>query len=137
MSVCLSKGLGAPVGSLVVTSRQLAAEARVLRRRLGGGMRQAGILAAAGLFALEHHVERLAEDHAHAALIGERLGVATQTNIVPVEVKDARAFAAAAAEQGVLVGVVGPTRARLVTHLDVDEAGARKAADVVASLVGV
>ena len=137
MSVCLSKGLGAPVGSLVVTSRELAGVARVLRRRLGGGMRQAGILAAAGLFALEHHLERLAEDHAHAALIGERLGVATETNIVPVEVKDARAFAAAAAEQGVLVGVVGPSRIRLVTHLGVDEAGARKAADVVASLVGV
>jgi threonine aldolase len=135
MSVCLSKGLGAPVGSLVVTSRELAGVARVLRRRLGGGMRQAGILAAAGLFALEHHLERLAEDHAHAALIGERLGVATETNIVPVEVKDARAFAAAAAEQGVLVGVVGPSRIRLVTHLGVDEAGARKAADVVASLL--
>jgi threonine aldolase len=137
MSVCLSKGLGAPVGSLVVTSAERAREARVLRRRLGGGMRQAGILAAAGLFALEHHIERLAEDHAHAALIGQRLGVATETNIVPVDVKDARALAAAAADQGVLVGVVGPTRIRLVTHLDVDEAGARRAADVVASLVGV
>jgi threonine aldolase len=135
LSVCLSKGLGAPVGSLVVTSGERAAQARVLRRRLGGGMRQAGVLAAAGLFALEHNLERLAEDHAHAALIAERLGVATETNIVPVEVKDARAFAAAAAQQGVLVGVVGPTRIRLVTHLDVDDVGARQAADVVASLL--
>ena len=135
LSVCLSKGLGAPVGSVVVTSRELAREARVLRRRLGGGMRQAGILAAAGLFALDHHVERLADDHAHAALIGEQLGVRTETNIVPVEVKDARVFAAAAADQGVLVGVVGPTRIRLVTHLDVDEVGARRAAEVVASLL--
>ena len=135
LSVCLSKGLGAPVGSLVVTSRERAVEARVLRRRLGGGMRQAGVLAAAGLHALDHHVARLADDHAHAAVIGARLGVATETNIVPVEVQDARAFAAAAADRGVLVGVVGPTRVRLVTHLDVDEAGARRAADVVASLL--
>jgi threonine aldolase len=137
LSVCLSKGLGAPVGSVVVTSSERAKEARVLRRRLGGGMRQAGILAAAGLYALDHHLERLAEDHANAALIGERLGVRTETNIVPVDVHDAPVVAAAAAEQGVRVGVVGPTRIRLVTHLDVDEAGARKAADVVASLVGV
>ena len=137
LSVCLSKGLGAPVGSLVVTSHELAREARVFRRRLGGGMRQAGILAAAGLYALDHHVERLAEDHAHAAVLGDRLGVATETNIVPIEVRDARSFAAAAADEGVLVGVVGPTRVRLVTHLGVDAASVRRAADVVSSLVSV
>jgi threonine aldolase len=137
LSVCLSKGLGAPVGSVVVTSQELAREARVLRRRLGGGMRQAGILAAAGRYALERHVARLAEDHEHAALIGARLGVATETNIVSVDVRDARTFAAAAADHGVLVGVVGPTRIRLVTHLDVDTDGAKRAAEVVASLVGV
>ncbi len=136
LSVCLSKGLGAPVGSLVVTSRELAQEARVFRRRLGGGMRQAGVLAAAGRYALAHHLERLADDHARAALLGDKLGVPTQTNIVPLVVPDARAFAAAAKDLGVLVGVVGPTRVRLVTHLDVDDAGVQHAADVLAGLLG-
>lgn len=135
LSVCLSKGLGAPVGSLVVTSRELAVEARVLRRRLGGGMRQAGVLAAAGRYALAHHLSRLAEDHARAALLGERLGVRTETNIVPLQVDDSRRFAAAAKDLGVLVGVVGPSRVRLVTHLGVDDAGVRHAADVVAGLL--
>ena len=85
LSVCLSKGLGAPVGSLVVTSAERAAEARVMRRRLGGGMRQAGILAAAGSYALDHHLERLAEDHEHARLLAEACGVdpaSVETNIV-------------------------------------------------------
>ncbi len=135
LSVCLSKGLGAPVGSVVVTSAALAQEARVLRKRLGGGMRQAGILAAAGLFALEHQLERLAEDHARAAALGAQLGVETETNIVPLTVPDARAFAAAARERGVLLGVVGPTRVRMVLHLDVDDAGLGHAADVVRSLL--
>ena len=136
LSVCLSKGLGAPVGSVVVTDTARAAEARVLRKRLGGGMRQAGVLAAAGAYALAHHIDRLAEDHRRAALIGAALGVATvATNIVPVQVPDARALAAAAREQGVLISVVGPQRVRLVTHLDVDDAAATRAADVVASLL--
>lgn len=134
LSVCLSKGLGAPVGSLVVTDAQRAAEARVVRKRLGGGMRQAGVLAAAGQYVVEHHLERLADDHRRAALIGEPVGVRPETNIVPLDVPDAPAFAAAAREQGVLVSVVGPRRVRLVTHLDVDDAGARRAADVVARL---
>ncbi|MCW2598199.1 MAG: threonine aldolase [Frankiales bacterium] len=135
LSVCLSKGLGAPVGSVIVTSAALAAEARVLRKRLGGGMRQAGILAAAGLFAVDHQLERLAEDHARAATLGAQLGVTPQTNIVPLTVPDARVFAAAAREQGVLLGVVGPTRVRMVLHLDVDDVGVRHAADVLRSLL--
>ncbi|MBC7374981.1 MAG: PLP-dependent transferase [Frankiales bacterium] len=136
LSVCLSKGLGAPVGSVVVTDAARAAQARVLRKRLGGGMRQAGVLAAAGSYALAHHIERLAEDHRRAALIGSALGITTvATNIVPVQVPDARALAAAAREQGVLISVVGPQRVRLVTHLDVDDAGATRAAEVVASLL--
>jgi threonine aldolase len=135
LSVCLSKGLGAPVGSLVVTSATRAVEARVLRKRLGGGMRQAGILAAAGLFALEHQLERLAEDHERAARLGALLDVKTETNIVPLTVRDARAFADAARKQGVLMGVVGPTRVRMVTHLDVDDAGIAHAGDVVRSLL--
>ena len=135
LSVCLSKGLGAPVGSVVVTTAERAATARVLRKRLGGGMRQAGILAAAGIFALDHQLERLAQDHDRAARLGAALGVQTWTNIVPVEVPDARSLAAAAAEQGVLVSVVGPQRIRLVTHLDVDDAGIDRAADVVGRLL--
>lgn len=135
LSVCLSKGLGAPVGSLVVTDAARAQEARVLRKRLGGGMRQAGILAAAGLFALEHQLERLAEDHERAAAIGCALGVTTETNIVPIAVPDARAFAAGARDQGVLLSVVGPQRVRLLTHLDIDDAGAQRAATVVARLL--
>jgi threonine aldolase len=137
LSVCLSKGLGAPVGSLVVTSHELAREARSFRRRLGGGMRQAGVLAAAGRYALDHHVERLAEDHARAAFLASRVDVVAETNIVPVTVPDARVFAARAKEEGVLVGVVGPHRVRLVTHLGVDDVEVRFAADVVSSLLSL
>ncbi len=136
LSVCLSKGLGAPIGSVVVCSSADADRARVVRKRLGGGMRQAGVVAAAGLHALHHHVERLAEDHRRAAVIGSLLGVPTETNIVPVEVPDALVLVRDAREQGVLLSVVGPTRVRLVTHLDVDDAGARRAGEVVARLLG-
>jgi threonine aldolase len=135
LSVCLSKGLGAPVGSLVVTDAERAREARVLRKRLGGGMRQAGILAAAGAYGLQHHVDRLADDHRRAAQIGALLGVPVETNIVPVAVPDAVALATAARDQGVLLSVVGPTRVRLVTHLGVDDEGARRAGEVVAGLL--
>ncbi|MCW2679623.1 MAG: L-allo-threonine aldolase [Frankiales bacterium] len=138
LSVCLSKGLGAPVGSLVVTDATRAKEARILRKRLGGGMRQAGVLAAAGSYALDHHVERLAEDHRRAQSIADALGVGpVETNIVPLEVADAPALAAAAREQGVLISVVGPKKVRLVTHLDVDDAGATRAAGVVGGVLGV
>jgi len=139
LSVCLSKGLGAPVGSLIVTDSARAAEARVLRKRLGGGMRQAGIIAAAGLYALDHHVDRLAEDHERARLIGDAIGVEPATNIVPVDLTgrahDGPQLAAAAREQGVLLSVVGPRSVRLVTHLDIDDDGAKRAADVLARLL--
>jgi threonine aldolase len=135
LSVCLSKGLGAPAGSVVVTDAARAAEARVLRKRLGGGMRQVGVLAAAGSYALDHHLDRLADDHRRALLIGERLGVAVETNIVPLQVADPLALARAAKAAGVLLSVVGPRTVRLVTHLDVDDAGATKAAEVVAGLL--
>jgi threonine aldolase len=134
LSVCLSKGLGAPVGSLVVTDAARAAQARVLRKRLGGGMRQAGILAAAGLYALDHHVERLADDHRRAADIGALLGVTPETNIVPLEVPDAVALASAAREQDVLLSVVGSRKVRLVTHLGITDDDARRAGEVVARL---
>ena len=102
MAVCLSKGLGAPVGSLMVGTADAIAEARVWRKRMGGGMRQVGILAAAGLHALDHHVERLADDHAHARLLAEACGVdpdTVDTNIVVVDRADAAAFVAAAARR--------------------------------------
>jgi threonine aldolase len=139
MAVCLSKGLGAPVGSLMIGSRDAVAEARIWRKRMGGGMRQVGILAAAGLHALDHHVERLADDHAHARLLAEACGVdpeGVDTNIVVVHRSDAADFVAAAREEGVLVATVGPTAVRLVTHLDVSDADAERAAAVLARLAG-
>jgi len=139
MAVCLSKGLGAPVGSLLIGSRDTVAEARVWRKRMGGGMRQAGILAAAGLHALDHHLDRLADDHTHARLLAEACGVdpaTVDTNIVVVERHDAADFVARAREAGVLVGTVGPTVVRLVTHLDVSRAEAEKAAGALAGLSG-
>ncbi|CAA9382054.1 MAG: Low-specificity L-threonine aldolase [uncultured Nocardioides sp.] len=137
LTVCLSKGLGAPVGSLVVGSADAIAEARVWRKRLGGGMRQTGILAAAGLHALDHHVERLAVDHDHAKVLAEACGVDptdVDTNIVVLPHADAASFVAAAAEAGVRVAAVGPRVVRLVTHLDVSRADVDAAAAILARL---
>jgi threonine aldolase len=138
LAVCLSKGLGAPVGSLVVGTSQAVAEARVWRKRMGGGMRQVGILAAAGLHALDHHVERLAADHEHARVLADACGAdptAVETNIVVVEVPDAPAVVAAAREHDVLVSAVGPRALRMVTHLDVDAEQVDAAASVLAKVV--
>ncbi|HEY3016487.1 MAG TPA: GntG family PLP-dependent aldolase [Nocardioides sp.] len=137
LAVCLSKGLGAPVGSLLVGSQAAMHESRVWRKRMGGGMRQVGILAAAGLYALDHHLERLADDHAHARLLAEALGVDPElvdTNIVVVDRDDAADFVARAAERDVRVATVGPRAVRLVTHLDADRAAVERAAQVLASL---
>ena len=139
MAVCLSKGLGAPVGSLMLGSAEQVAEARVRRKRMGGGMRQVGVLAAAGLHALDHHLDRLAEDHEHAEILAEACGIDPQlveTNIVVVDVPDAAAVVAAAREQGVLLGAVGARKVRLLTHLDVDRAAVQQAAKVLAEVVG-
>ncbi|GAA3171348.1 low-specificity L-threonine aldolase [Blastococcus jejuensis] len=138
VSVCLSKGLGAPVGSVLVSSSERIAAARLWRKRLGGGMRQAGVLAAAGIYALDHHYDRLAEDHEHARLLAERLGVdpaSVETNMVVLDDVAAPVVAQAAKAQGVLVSQVSPRRIRLVTHLDVDRAGVDRAAAVLASLL--
>ncbi|MEJ7630037.1 MAG: low specificity L-threonine aldolase [Nocardioidaceae bacterium] len=135
MSVCLSKGLGAPVGSLMLASRERIEVARVWRKRLGGGWRQAGILAAAGLFALDHHIERLADDHDNAALLARAAGVPTadvETNIVVIPTSDAGALVRRCAAEGVLVGAVGQHVVRAVTHLGVSNEQAREAADVLA-----
>lgn len=139
LAVCLSKGLGAPVGSLVVGTAYAMAEARVRRKRMGGGMRQSGMLAAAGLHALDHHIERLAEDHDNARLIAEACGVdptSVATNVVVVDVDDAARVVSQAAEAGVLIGAVGTTRVRLLTHLDVSRADAQRAASVLRGLLG-
>jgi threonine aldolase len=138
VSVCLSKGLGAPVGSVLVSSAERIAQARTWRKRYGGGMRQVGILAEAGRYALQHHVTRLADDHAHARRLGQALGAdpsAVQTNIVVLDVADARAVALQAAEQGVLVSALGPRFLRLVTHLDVAGTDVEQAIDVLRPLV--
>ena len=139
LAVCLSKGLGAPVGSLVVGSREVVGELRVRRKRLGGGMRQVGVLAAAGLHALDHHLQRLAEDHAHARLLAEAVGVdpaSVDTNIVAFDHADAAGFVDRARSEGVLIGAVGPRTVRLVTHLDVTREDAETAAKVLAGLQG-
>ena len=130
LAVCFSKGLGAPVGSAVIGSADAIAESRIWRKRMGGGMRQVGILAAAGLHALDHHVERLADDHAHARLLAEAAGsdpATVDTNIVVVRRPDAAGLVAAAGAEGVRIGAVGPDVVRLVTHLDVDTAGIDRA----------
>lgn len=138
MSVCLSKGLGAPVGSVALLRAQQRAQAVLMRHRLGGGWRQAGLLAAAGIYALDHHIGRLAEDHANARLLYRQLRAAglaarmPETNIVLVDVPDAAALAARAAQHNVRVSAFGPQLVRLVTHLDVTEKDCVFAAEVLA-----
>lgn len=142
--VSLSKGLGCPVGSCLAGSVALIAAAREVRRRFGGAMRQSGILGAAGLYALEHNLGRLAEDHAHAALLAQRLAghprvrpLPPDTNIVMLDLTDDTLTAAAAlprlAEAGVLVVPFGPRRLRAVTHLDVSRDDVTRAADLIAA----
>jgi threonine aldolase len=138
VSVCLSKGLGAPVGSVLVASAELIAEARVWRKRYGAGMRQAGILAAGGRYAIEHHIGRLADDHARARRLAEELGAdpaTVPTNIVVLDVADAPSMAVQAAAEGVLVSALGPRFLRLVTHLDVDDVDISRAIGVLKPLL--
>jgi len=143
ISVCLSKGLGAPAGSVVAGSRDFIRACHRFRKMHGGGMRQAGILAAAGLYAIEHHRARLAEDHANARALAEALAGApnvavdlarVQTNIVMIDLARGTADAAVARarEQGVLLGTAGAQRIRAVTHLDVGRDACLRAARVIA-----
>ncbi|MGI9260167.1 MAG: low-specificity L-threonine aldolase [Gammaproteobacteria bacterium] len=138
-SFCLSKGLGAPIGSLLCGSAVLIGDARRWRKTLGGGMRQAGIIAAAGLYALEHNVERLAEDHENAALLARSLGEikqltvdssSTQTNMVLLGIASAnpQALEEHLCQNGILIH--GGQRIRLVTHLDVSESDIEKVISV-------
>ena len=138
IAVCLSKGLGAPIGSLMLGTADAVAAARVRRKRLGGGMRQVGVLAAAGHYALDNNIDRMAEDHANARLIAEACGVdpaCVPTNIVVIDVPSAPAVVAAAAEQGLKVGAVGPQRVRLLTHLDISREDAVKAGEILAGVL--
>ena len=137
-SVCFSKGLGTPVGSVLLASADRIATARLWRKRLGGGMRQVGVLGAACLYALDHHYDRLTEDHEHAQLLAKRLGVdpaGVETNMVVLDDVAAPVVAEAAKAQGVLVSQVSAHRIRLVTHLDVDRAAVERAADVLGGLL--
>jgi len=140
--VSFSKGLGCPVGSCLAFSSDRRALAWEIRKRLGGGMRQSGILAAAALWALDHHLARLADDHANARLLAERLAdcravrpVSPESNIVMVdlvrETDGADAVAARLAAAGVFMVPFGPRRLRAVTHLDVTRADVERAAQVV------
>jgi threonine aldolase len=145
---CLSKGLGAPVGSMLAGTAEAMAQGRLYRKRLGGGMRQAGVLAAAGLIALEQMPARLCEDHANAKLLAEGLaalpGVSIDpakvvTNIAIFDIKESgitpEAFVAAAKVRGVLLSGVGGTRIRVVTHLDVSRTDCEQALETLASIL--
>jgi threonine aldolase len=144
---CLSKGLGAPVGSMLVGSSALMERARSFRKALGGGMRQAGVLAAAGLISLNEMTKRLGEDHANARLLAETVAnsgavaidlESVETNIVIFTLKDdgdAAALCAALKARGVLASPIGPHAVRFVTHYDVSRTMCEEAAGIVAELL--
>lgn len=145
---CLSKGLGAPAGSMLAGTAEAVARGRLYRKRLGGGMRQAGVLAAAGLIALEEMPARLAEDHANARFLAEGLAelpgiridcAKVATNIVIFDIAESgiapEQFTAAAKARGLLLSGVGGTRIRLVTHMDVARQDCERAMEVLAELV--
>jgi threonine aldolase len=140
-----SKGLGAPVGACLCGSRELIDEAWRYKQMLGGALRQAGIVAAGALHALDHHVERLADDHELARLLargvegvpGLEIDVAgVETNIVVFTVVDAPALVADLEAEGVKMGALGPRTVRAVTHLDVDRAGVEAAVAAVRAALG-
>ncbi len=140
---CLSKGLGAPVGSMLVGDREAIDRARIFRKALGGGMRQAGVLAAAGLIALKDMPPRLGDDHANARVLAKAIANestaeidldAVLTNIVIFTLRnggDAAAFCAALKQKGVLASATGPCSVRFVTHYDVDQAACEEAASII------
>jgi threonine aldolase len=146
ISVCLSKGLGAPVGSVLLSSKATIAKAKKIRKVLGGGMRQAGFLAAAGIYALDHHIERLAEDHRHASVLADALLNANfvksvmpvETNIVLFDVipsLKSDAVVNALAAKGILCNSTSNETVRLVTHLDVSAAMVEQAVSILSNLI--
>jgi threonine aldolase len=147
-TLCLSKGLGAPVGSLVIGSKEFITRAHRFRKQFGGGMRQAGILAAAGIYALEHNVERLAEDHLNATRLAKGIADidgldidvnAVQTNILYFHVRKpgltVQMLLDRLKAEGVLMGGTGPHSIRAVTHLDVSKDGIDRAVEVLGKVV--
>jgi threonine aldolase len=149
VSVCFSKGLGAPVGSALAGTREKIEKARKYRKIFGGGMRQAGILAAGALFALEHNRERLKEDHKKAKLLAEQfqrvLGIHidqeyVQTNIVVIDIRGRKESSGdilgLLKTKGVLLSEMGSTTLRAVTHLDVSMEQINSAADIIRSVLG-
>jgi threonine aldolase len=147
VSVCFSKGLGAPVGSVLASTGDRIRRARYLRKRLGGGMRQAGIVAAGALYALRHHRHRLIEDHRRAARLGECLREMPGLEVLPVEsnmvIVDLAGRNLSAYERverlaadGVLAHAVSPSRVRFVTHMDLDDAGLERALLVLRAALG-
>ena len=149
MQFCFSKGLGAPVGSMIVGSQDLIERCRVIRKMLGGGMRQAGVLAAAALVALEEGPKRLHLDHENAKLLAQGLAnipririqaEKVQTNIVLYDVSEtgmtSTEFLKRVGERNVLGGPVDARRVRMVTHLDVDRADIEQALRIIGEVVG-
>ncbi len=145
ISVCLSKGLGAPVGSILIGKKDFIKQARRMRKVFGGGMRQAGILAAAGIYALENHVQRLVEDHHHTGLIANELKekgfiaeiFPVETNIIIFEVKGKYTAASLAAElkkQNILAIAISSTQIRMVLHLDITNEMIQQAIKVIRHL---
>ena len=145
ISICLSKSLGCPVGSLVLGTKDFIRKARRIRKVFGGGMRQAGYLAAAGIYALKNNIDRLAEDHQHAKLLGDALMkkdfvaavLPVETNIVIFSVKDRftpQTLVAKMKEQNVLWYAISPTQVRIVTHLDVMPSMIEKTIEIVNDL---
>ncbi len=146
ISVCLSKGLGAPVGSVLLGSKETIKYARRIRKVMGGGMRQAGFLAAAGIYALDHHVERLKEDHLHAQQIADALKklpfvkglMPVDTNIIIFELndqKDANHLVEELKHKGILCGTFGKQMIRFVTHLDITADQTQQTIDILKKMM--
>jgi threonine aldolase len=149
VSVCFSKGLGAPVGSALAGPKDFVAKARRLRKLFGGGMRQAGVLAAAALYAMEHHIDRMAEDHQNAQMIAQAVTETPGLRLAPPEVETnliwidvdpslgtAKEVSARLREHGVMIHPLGQQRLRACTHLDVSRQQAERTAEVIRTVVG-
>ncbi|GEP90232.1 L-threonine aldolase [Chitinophaga terrae (ex Kim and Jung 2007)] len=145
ISVCLNKGMGCPMGSVLLGSETFIKAARRIRKKLGGGLRQAGFMAATGLYALENHINRLAEDHAHARQIADVLNTKSfVSNMLPVETNilifdvsgsyTPATFVEALQKEGILVVAISPTQIRIVTHLDITPDMVAKTCQVIAAL---
>ncbi|MBI1832798.1 MAG: aminotransferase class I/II-fold pyridoxal phosphate-dependent enzyme, partial [Planctomycetes bacterium] len=150
VSVCFSKGLGAPVGSALAGPKAVIAKARRTRKLFGGGMRQAGIIAAGCLYALDHNIQRLADDHRNAKIIAQAVADTPGFRLEPPEVEtnlvwfridpalgSAKEITARLKEQGILVHAAGPQKIRACTHLDVSKAQAERAADALRQVVAI